>query len=284
LKVYPGKLLITKNKGGSKMKKIIHLSDIHVGFNGDVLIQRFVAIIRNIIKLKQPATDYAVVITGDITDYASEENFENALACVEMLRAEGYKVLVVPGNHDCGTGSIGSRKKLKLFMKMFYGDPDFKFPKKDILGETAFIGLNSMEDELHWFHKEFFDALGADGELGPKQLKSLDDLLAEDDVKKCKYRVIYLHHHPVKKVDFLHELKDKEELGKVIMKHKNVDALLCGHEHVPDVFNGTYGVPRVYNAGTSTFKLKQKSVHRVIDLSRPPKEDYDARFLEGYTF
>jgi 3',5'-cyclic AMP phosphodiesterase CpdA len=231
------------------MHKIIHLSDLHLGYKGNEMVERFTTIIGGIIALKQPAEDYAVVITGDLTENACEENFENALMCIEKLKVSGYTVLVTPGNHDCGTGGIGSRRKLKLFGEMFYGDPELKFPKVDILGDTAFIALNSMEGELHWFHKEFFDAIGADGEIGKDQLERLGGTLLAQDVKKCKYRVVYMHHHPVKKGGRFHILKDKERLGEVIKECGNVDALLCGHEHQSDVFHGFNGVRRVSTRG-----------------------------------
>ena len=48
------------------MKKIIHLSDLHVGYKD--LGERFQCIADDIIFLKQPAANYVIVITGDLAE------------------------------------------------------------------------------------------------------------------------------------------------------------------------------------------------------------------------
>ena len=65
--------------------------------------------------------------------------------------------------------------------------------------------------------------------LESKQLKSLKKLLNSNDVRKAKYRVVYLHHHPL---DFraLLYLKDADELRSTLRGHK-IDAMLFGHYH-----------------------------------------------------
>ena len=55
------------------MKKIIHLSDLHVGHED--CDEKFRAIIDNITFLKQPAENYIVVITGDIVDNANKKEY-----------------------------------------------------------------------------------------------------------------------------------------------------------------------------------------------------------------
>ena len=52
------------------MKKIIHLSDLHIGFNGQDLKRRLEAIVQSIIFVKESAKDYVIVLTGDLVEKA----------------------------------------------------------------------------------------------------------------------------------------------------------------------------------------------------------------------
>ena len=257
-----------------KMKKIIHLSDLHIGHKRQDLAKRFEGIVQSIIFVKEPAENYVIVITGDVADKATDpSNHESAQKHIEQLKSNGFTVLVAPGNHDYGTGTKANRKYQKKFKEMFYNDAECTFPRLDIIDEIAFIGLDSMEEELNTF-----DKLGANGELGIDQRKRLDSMLGQENVINCKYRVVYLHHHPFDPW-VLHELKDSKELGDIIKKHSNIDAILFGHNHHFRKWNGKWGIPRCYDAGSSTRKNNKLSYHRVIDLARHPSEDYDADFF-----
>jgi 3',5'-cyclic AMP phosphodiesterase CpdA len=250
------------------MKKIIHLSDLHIGYKdcGD----KFHAIIRAIISSKKPE-DHIIVITGDIVENANRtKQTSEAVRAIDELKKSGYVVLVVPGNHDYGNGGMGKKKFVGIFKEKYYGSRDISYPKLDIIGSTAFIGLDSNAEELKW-HNRFF----SEGKLGKKQLKRLEKMLKNPKVKNRK-KVLYLHHHPFDFKLGMH-LKDKKRLKKII--HSNVDALLYGHYHrdresAGKVYNGKWGIPRCYNAGSSTHKNGHIGFQRIIDLSDPdPAKD-----------
>ena len=252
------------------MKKIIHLSDTHLGYDG--LSDRMEEIVVGMISKIENPRDYIVVHTGDIVEDANlESSYDDALKHFDRLKSAGFTVLFAPGNHDYGTGSIGHKKFINKFKESFYGTSDLSFPKKNIIDNIAFIALDSMAEELNWH-----DRLFAEGELGLTQLAALSKVLNNQDVKDAEYTVVYLHHHPFHPWPF-HYLKDAEELGKVLQKSK-IDALLFGHNHSGDVWNGEWGIKRVYDAGTSTGKGGKPSPHRVIDLSKTVETDYDAEF------
>ncbi len=256
------------------MKKIIHLSDLHIGFQKQDLKKRFEGIVQSIAFVKEPADDYVIVVTGDLVEKATNPaNLEAAKLYLGQLQSRGFTVLVVPGNHDYGMGGKASPKYQKNFKRLFYDDENCIFPRLDIIDEIAFVGLDSMEEELH-----VYDWFGANGELGRNQRDRLDALLGQENVRKCGHRVIYLHHHPFDPW-MLHELKDSNELGDLLKKHGNIDAILFGHNHHFRKWNGKWGIPRCYDAGSSTRKDDTPSFHRVIDLSRPPADDYDADFF-----
>lgn len=253
------------------MKKIIHLSDIHVGFSD--LGAKFFELTTRLTALKQPASNYIIIITGDIVDNAfNEANIFESFSVTKKLKESGYDVLVVPGNHDCGTGAWGAYDCLKKFQKTYYSGIQ-KFPIVNIIEEVAFIGLNSMEKELHWYDRIF-----ADGELGKHQLQRLNKKLNLPEVTACKKRVVYLHHHPFDpKGGIFHCLKDSDKLKDVVSG--KIDALLYGHNHDGKISNGQWNIPRCYDAGSATHKNGDNGYHRVIDLEKDPRWDYDGDFL-----
>lgn len=252
------------------MKKIIHFSDMHIGFEN--LKLNLEDIITRVIFTKKPAENYVVVITGDIVEDATKKgSYQQASTHLDRLKEAGFQLLVVPGNHDYGTGSLGSSKFVKKFKMHYYKNTSISYPKLDVIDNIAFIGLDSIAQELHWY-----DRIWAQGELGKKQLKRLDQILNSDKVKSCEYTVVYLHHHPFDPWP-LHQLKDSNKLQHVLEGHK-IDTLLFGHNHNGRIWNGCWGIKRIYDAGSSTSKNGKPHPHRVIDLSKETIFDYDAEF------
>ena len=270
------------------MKKIIHMSDLHVGYRN--FDERYRVLIDNLIFEKgDKASTYVIVITGDLVNNANKkESFKDVRKGIDGLRKAGFHdVLVVPGNHDYGTGNKGNKKFVKIFKDHFY-DGDVEFPKKDIIQRVAFIGLDSMSAELSWK-----DELFAEGQIGQHQLEKLDEILREKDVRHCLKRVIYLHHHPFKWRP-LHQLKDSKKLKKILMNAIadgiTIDAVLFGHNHEGKPHHGKWGIHRCYDAGTATLKPRPKFVNwspwfqirsatRVIDLNQDPHFDYELHLL-----
>jgi len=270
------------------MKKILHMSDLHVGHED--LARRFRRIADAIIaRYQEQASDFVIVITGDLAHNANKlESFCRVKQILDLLKTAGFEhILTVPGNHDHGTGESADEKFVEIFQKIFYGRR-IEFPKLDIIDGVAFLGLNSMEEELHWY-----DRFWAEGDLGARQLDRLEQALLGPEVRACQKRVIYLHHHPFKWRPF-HQLKDSKGLKKVLVsamdKGISIDAILFGHNHQGKAHNGEWGIPRCYDAGTATLKARPKyldwfhwyQVHastRVIDLAN---EDASCDFIFSF--
>lgn len=251
------------------MKKVIHLSDLHLGF--PKLEARCDQIFRAINHLKQPANNYVIVITGDLVDSAfTIDDYEKAVVRIDGLRSAGFEVLVCPGNHDYGSGSYAKKKMVPLFKKAFFGDTSIIYPKLDIIDTCAFIGLDTMAEEL-----DGLDGIGANGEIGKKQLQRLDNILGSAAVQAAARRVVYFHHHPIDG-RILHGLKDSDGLRKAVAGR--VDALLYGHNHEGKIHNGHWQISRCYDAGTTTSKEGKAHPDRIIDFDRDPRFDYDADF------
>lgn len=257
------------------MKRIIHLSDIHIGH--EECSVKFRNLIDSISSLKQPAKNYIIVITGDIVDNANRsEQIDEAVEAVEKLEERGYTVLAIPGNHDYGTGTMGNRKFVGLFKEKYYKSRKISYPKLDIIDKIAFIGLDSTAEELNWL-----DRFLSEGELGMGQINRLKKILDKPEVASRK-KVVYLHHHPFDFKLAMH-LRDSKELKAVI--ENRIDMLLFGHYHVDPtsagkIYHGMWGIRRCYNAGSSTHKNGNIGFQRIIDLSNAdPRMDYDGNFI-----
>jgi predicted MPP superfamily phosphohydrolase len=257
------------------MKRIIHLSDLHVG-HGDCSY-KFRNIIDSITFLKQPAKNYIILITGDIVDNANRsEQIDEAVEAVELLEERGYRVLAIPGNHDYGTGTLGNSQFVGLFKERYYKSREISYPKLDIIDRIAFMGLDSTAEELNKL-----DRFLSEGELGKVQLNRLKEMLDQPEVASRK-KVVYLHHHPFDFKLAMH-LRDSKELKTVI--ENRIDMLLFGHYHVDasssgKIYHGIWGIRRCYNAGSSTHKNGNNGFQRIIDLSNAdPRMDYDGNFI-----
>ena len=255
------------------MKKIIHMSDIHIGHED--LDRRFAMIVERLAMEKgDRPEDYVVVITGDLVEDANQPHqYALARELLDRLVEKGFThLLVVPGNHDYGNGSKGDKRFVRKFMRCFYGKK-ISYPKLDVIDGVAFIGLDSMAAELNWY-----DRLFSEGQIGEEQLGRLEKMLGSRKVRACARRVLYLHHHPFAPMPF-HELKDAGRLKEAVAG--KVEAILYGHNHQGQVHNGCWGIPRCYDAGSATLKerseflsilpwFKVRASTRVIDLEQDP--------------
>ncbi len=153
----------------------------------------------------------------------------------------------------------------EIFREVMWNDRKFDFPKIDIVDNIAFIGIDTMEgidtENILPFAK---------GIIGDQQLKKLDILLSFDDVVKTKYKVLYMHHSPFLRNQFL-QLKDSKRLKSIIQKHSNIDAMLFGNSHHFSRYDGIWDIGRSYDAGSST---ADNVGIRIIKLDKEPEYDY----------
>lgn len=275
--------------------KILHLSDLHIGGDypsssadgdGSACTKRCETIVNNIVTNCTPASNYVVVITGDVTDGGSvllsegiEQQYEEAAGLIEKLRANGFVVLPAPGNHDYGCMGTHPKKKYgQMFREKLLFNYQGTFPVlgrangPGLIDGVAFIGLNSMEaaiDRNYYF--------GAQGRLGNQQLKRLKDMLDSEEVRNASVRVVYLHHHPFSPEPNM-ELHDAEAFKKAL-DGGDVNMLLFGHNHNGWKWNGWWDIPRCYDAGTTTRKEGKTGYHRIMDPAENISTDYDGDFL-----
>lgn len=223
---------------------IVHLSDLHIG-RSRTEARNTERIVDGLVSMYRDRRDKPVVlITGDLVDDGSPEQFRTAAGLLSPLTEEGFAVWPVPGNHDYGWNGVhGKARRFKHFKSAFFGLETVSYPHVKLCRGHVFIGLNSMKAEC-----DYWDGLLANGELGTKQLSDLVGIF-----KKLKNRdraqkvVVHLHHHPFSYndeglIDALWDklclsLKDGDELMRQLAG--NVDLLLFGHEHDHVDFHGS---------------------------------------------
>jgi len=232
-------------------RTIILLSDLHIGLRG--IETRRTKTIFNRITVSYPGVP--VLITGDLTDSATDNQFKSTKKLLNGLAATN-PILTVPGNHDYAwKGNILRSDGWEKWVKY--------------LGSPLGLGTN----EVHWMGVDF-DPKGIDG-LGvwkngslvffgidsgdPKDKKisargyiskKLADALRESLKKyKGKTRISMLHHHPFNE-KFFTELSGAELLMNAVKN--NCELLVFGHEHEYGIWWNRRGLPLTVSSHKST--------------------------------
>jgi len=189
------------------MRSIAHISDLHFGYNDPLLARRLFETLHE----KRPDV---LVISGDLVEHATEEEFSRAREFLEHLP---QPQIVVPGNHDLPFYNLWRRwtEGLKLYCRFITEDlkPVFLDP------EIAIIGANSAH---------LFPIKG--GKISAEQL---DALVHEfSDLPSSLIRILVTHHPfdlPEPSNPHLlmgHSRRAIARLAPV------VDLLLAGHVHL----------------------------------------------------
>jgi predicted MPP superfamily phosphohydrolase len=260
--------------------KIIHISDLHYGsnlLNSQVIHKSTTKLVKKIIAhYSGENIKPLIVLTGDILASSfRKKKSRSARSKLKRLIADGFEILICPGNHDIkdsGIGpTLGGRKKFnKIFKRLLptgrnvNGDDKntfYHFPLVHNFEGYHFIGLDSMKAQ---------NLTGAKGELGTNQLNKLKDIIA--DIKEANNDneiIIYLHHSPFAPNDL--ELIDKRAFLDSIT---GVNALLFGHHHINKRYEEKeeeYDINCIVNSGNST----ASNLH----WTEINTEDYSANFI-----
>lgn len=199
--------------------RIFHISDLHIDADPAANNARGLPSRLAQLAYDMDRPDDVCVITGDIVDDGTAEQYQRALELLTPLRGQ---VLLCPGNHDVGALGLlyhpAAVERYEAFAALMGSH------RRATIGAVALLGLDSTLDTLHPF-----DA--ARGEIGGAQL---DWLARELSVaKKAGLKtVVYLHHyaHHVGGIEgILLRLIDGDELLREVWGV--ADLVLCGHDH-----------------------------------------------------
>lgn len=206
--------------------KVIHLSDLHIGRS--IEESKMFVIFSSHISHYYPGT--TVVITGDITDSGTEEQFAEASGLISLLKKTN-PVVVVPGNHDYAwKGNIFCKDSWEAWLKYF--GP-----------EEITEGLSMVCSDGIWFFcvdsgdpsdKE----ISARGYISENLAAHLMKVLAlGNGINK---RIVLLHHHPFD-YGFFTKLNGSDLLLDAVSG--NCEALLFGHKHNLGCWRNLYDIP-----------------------------------------
>ena len=275
--------------------KVIHLSDTHVGRdNNSVRLQR---LLDDISTLGDPS-EYLLIHTGDLCDRATPDAMQQSRAILDPFADKGWRILLCPGNHDCGNALHVDPQCAQAFRDHFsnyiFGRQAKQYPVLTLTSDCALIGLDSNAAEMSWWER-----WAAEGFLGAAQTDALNALLDQPAVRQRKV-VVYLHHHPffdafavrgdVGDRNYLshvlgwntrrfRRLKDAYTLMQTL--RDRVDVLLFGHQHFGLDYSTEgqrYGVPLALDGSSSTATQMDtdRMRYRVIDCARGT---YQTRFV-----
>ena len=193
------------------MARLIHLSDLHFGAHDDRLVE---AVVQRIDAEKPDL----VVISGDFTQRARTDQYEQACAFLQRLRDNGHEVLGVPGNHDIPLYDVLRRFLSPLTRyKRYIEETLCPFVE---LPTAAVLGINTARSLTF-----------KDGKINDEQVAFIRDTFCKVDSDKPR---ILVTHHPIFALptgDGVGEpIKNQEEVLDMIGKI-GVDLLLAGHNH-----------------------------------------------------
>jgi outer membrane protein assembly factor BamB/predicted MPP superfamily phosphohydrolase len=207
-----------------------HVTDIHIGSSTSVEdLERTVNDINS-----QSDIDF-VILSGDITEFGSDQELREARALIDQLTKPWY---VVPGNHDSKWSESGNNSFVRIF-----GCEEFSFEKNGYL----FIGTASGPNMRM-----------APGLVPREQVVYLDSVLA--NMTDPDQPIVFVNHYPLdESLSNWHKVID-------LLKTRNIQATLLGHGHQNKLFNFE-GIPGLM--GRSNLRAKQDTgAYNLVTIAR----------------
>ena len=230
------------------MIEILHVSDLHIG-KSRKQTKQVIGLLDKIdakYNVSNKTNNSYLLITGDIVDIGTEQNYQLALGILSRFKG---KLFIVPGNHDCCEKAPAFTEAfLKILRLLFPVIPGFYYTAEsaqrfDSFAEGLGISYKFFSDGLPFFwtlkdgakaEVELFGInscvrlkLGSSlGLVGYQQLKYLDEELSNRiEIPK----IVFLHHRPEEGGSWLFmTLQDWEDLIKIADKRASIIAF--GHE------------------------------------------------------
>lgn len=220
-----------------RMARLIHLSDLHFGAHDPAMVE---AVERQV----NAANPDLVIISGDLTQRAKTEQFQQACRFLERLRDAGHDVLAVPGNHDVPLYDVLRRFLSPLTRYRRYIDETL-CPVYELPGATI-LGINTARSLTF-----------SDGRISREQIEFIRDTFERSDPHAMR---ILVTHHPLFALPIGPEVAravGRSELALDAIAQAGVDMLLSGHNHQASAHSARDLVTRagpalVIQAGTAT--------------------------------
>jgi 3',5'-cyclic AMP phosphodiesterase CpdA len=212
-----------------------------------------------------------VVVTGDITNLAFEEEYRFARRYFDAIELGPAHVTVLPGNHDAYVAR-GAEYFAEHFEAYHRPDPDWQWPDGErwpvvrVRGDIAIIGI-STSLATPWFT--------AYGRIGEGQLERLRAALTDPRLAG-RFRLVAIHHPPAgaRARSIVRGLRDRDGFAAVIAE-AGAELVIHGHEHLDlrEELPGPDGRPvavRGIQSGTyEAGNLERRARYRIYEVGAP---------------
>ncbi|MCK6614574.1 MAG: metallophosphoesterase [Ignavibacteriaceae bacterium] len=271
--------------------RIAHISDLHLSHAFD---KKLTGRVYKFLKHVSQRADH-LVITGDISDNAEEEDFilfREMLSRLGLL--DGNKTSVVIGNHDIFGGVIKAedilnfpqrcretdyQQKVELFHSYLgelqtncvYQGTKNGYPYAKLIEDSLVIGVNSIAE-----YSSLRNPFASNGEISDEQLIEIQTIFHEYS-KYCKTKIILVHHH-FNKMRYMTgsfteriwmniekqtmKLRKKKKILE-FFKQNGVNLILHGHFHQMHAY--TRKSIEIANAGASIRNSGGQFQYNLID-------------------
>ncbi|SDC92066.1 3',5'-cyclic AMP phosphodiesterase CpdA [Massilia sp. PDC64] len=216
------------------MRTLVHLSDLHFGRVDPMLLDPLRELVHKL-------TPNVVVVSGDLTQRAKSEQFEEAKAWLDTLPGPQ---IIVPGNHDISLYNVFRRFLLPLDRYKRYITDDLDPVYID--DEIAVLGVNTARSLTF-----------KDGRVNKEQVEKIRATLS--GLPKEVTRVVVTHHpFDLPKGAEEDDLVDRAHMAMDVFAELGVDLLMAGHLHMSHAGNtqARYKISEyaalVVQAGTAT--------------------------------
>jgi 3',5'-cyclic AMP phosphodiesterase CpdA len=211
-----------------------------------------------------------LAITGDLVNLGLDVEVGNARLWLESQGAP-EDVSVVPGNHDAYVPGALARA-CKSWADYMTGDtppmsaaPSDMFPYLRIRNRVAVIGVSSAIATSPFL---------ARGAFRPGQARRLAQIL-NDCGKRGQFRIILIHHPPVRGAAPLHKRLFGIGLFQEVVRENGAELVLHGHTHQPTVNHidgrdGKVPVVGVSSTSQSPGGLSPPAGYNLFEISGTP--------------
>lgn len=190
------------------MAEILHISDLH--FGSPFLRDRAKAVV----ELARDAPPDVLVVSGDLTQRAKREQFEEAASFLARFRCP---VVVTPGNHDVPLYRMWER-----FLAPYRHYRDCVRQELNTVTRTSGVTIVSLNSSRSFTF--------SNGRLEREQLAFAAE--AFDDSPPADLRVVVTHHHLAPPPDFGGaRVMPKARRALRSFREQKVDLILAGHTH-----------------------------------------------------
>jgi 3',5'-cyclic AMP phosphodiesterase CpdA len=194
---------------------IVQLSDTHIREPGRLAYGRLdtAPYLKQAVEAinRMPQKPDAVVMTGDLTDFGREAEYDHLRL---LLKPLSMPVYLLPGNHD-------DRQQLRN-----------SFPEYNYLGEDGFIQYSVPIGGLQLITLDTVMPQQSEGGLCTERLAWLASELEKHSNRPV---IVAMHHPPFKTLighmDAIGLLGGGAELESLLARHPNVERVICGHLH-----------------------------------------------------